>query len=369
MTKAEKDNVLIHSTSSVSIQVNSLDDDDQAFLPHSEVTSKSFIPFVINPHAKSVGIVNKIFVFNVLLAFLSQTLFLFQRYVNQDNNCIESKQTLNVAIAIVIIPNSIIFYCYILLKFVTAYVDPQTRVLVVNPKTIALNYLSGYFLIDFFVVLPLLQVIVDSIIQVSNPSSHASDVVDFLQGMALFCRILSMLAEQSTRDYVFESLSSKFVINLFGFFFFSHLVGSCWYYFALRRVEQCLQYACGEFSCSKYIHCWERNKDDPTSWKNWKNNKNATACFGPGGFEYGIYAQAVNLMKNSNLLFRYMYSLFWGFQQISTMAGNQTPAFFVAELRKCSLLCSSLLWVFYCSLFLLEICRTCLKLWDVGVWK
>jgi len=50
-----------------------------------------------------------------------------------------------------------------MLQFRLAYVAPESRVvgagdLVDHPKKIALNYLSGYFLIDFFVVLPLPQV-------------------------------------------------------------------------------------------------------------------------------------------------------------------------------------------------------------------
>ena len=49
------------------------------------------------------------------------------------------------------------------MQFRLAYVAPESRVvgagdLVDHPKKIALHYLSGYFLIDLFVVLPLPQV-------------------------------------------------------------------------------------------------------------------------------------------------------------------------------------------------------------------
>lgn len=63
-----------------------------------------------------------------------------------------------------------IFLCFIvwwlfiyILQFRLAYVAPESRVvgsgdLVDHPRRIALNYLRGHFLIDFFVVLPLPQV-------------------------------------------------------------------------------------------------------------------------------------------------------------------------------------------------------------------
>ncbi|KAL8158191.1 hypothetical protein AgCh_002762 [Apium graveolens] len=37
-------------------------------------------------------------------------------------------------------------------------------------------------------------------------------------------------------------------------------------------------------------------------------------------------------MEEASLAVRYLYSLFWGFQQISTLAGNQTPSMFVWEI-------------------------------------
>ncbi|XP_074338812.1 putative cyclic nucleotide-gated ion channel 20, chloroplastic [Apium graveolens] len=103
-----------------------------------------------------------------------------------------------------------------------------------------------------------------------------------------------------------------------------------------KRLNHCLRNVCSQFWCFKYLYCGQENgngryKDDPASRKKWKDNTNATACFGPGNFNNGIYVQAVGLTTETNLPIRYLYSLFWGFQQISTMAGNQIPAFFVLE--------------------------------------
>lgn len=68
----------------------------------------------------------------------------------------------------------------------------------------------------------------------------------------------------------------------------------------------------------KFIDCGHGNdfgdfENDPT-WDQWKNNSDATACFGQSSFAYGIYQNAVDLTTHQNVVTRYVYSLFWGFQ-------------------------------------------------------
>ncbi|KAL8158194.1 hypothetical protein AgCh_002765 [Apium graveolens] len=41
------------------------------------------------------------------------------------------------------------------------------------------------------------------------------------------------------------------------------------------------------------VKAWNKIFEDYSIlWKKWKNNNNANACFGPGGFDYGIYGKA-----------------------------------------------------------------------------
>ncbi|XP_034220051.1 probable cyclic nucleotide-gated ion channel 20, chloroplastic isoform X2 [Prunus dulcis] len=56
----------------------------------------------------------------------------------------------------------------------------------------------------------------------------------------------------------------------------------------------------------------------------------ANACFDEDGFSYGIYTKAVKL-TTADTVTSSVYSLFWGFQQIRTLAGNQVPSYFVWE--------------------------------------
>jgi cyclic nucleotide gated channel len=49
---------------------------------------------------------------------------------------------------------------------------------------------------------------------------------------------------------------------------------------------------------------------------NWTNNEGAKACLNSksGPFPYGIYEKAVPLTIETDLLNKYVYALFWGFQ-------------------------------------------------------
>ncbi|KAK1387788.1 Cyclic nucleotide-binding domain-containing protein [Heracleum sosnowskyi] len=325
MNEREKDKVLMHSASSICIPVNSPGSDNREFHnAHYEdpkgwarrifSSLSQLIPGIMHPHAKSVRRWNKIFIFSCLFTGILDTLFLFLLHAKQDNMCIAVNGTMTKAFIVLRSQANLIYLLHMVLKFRLAYFASESRILVEHPKRIALNYLSGYFLVDFFVILPFSQVIMWLVLQKFNGSSRANDAVNFLQAaiefqyLAMFFRVvLPTVAGQSTSGFIFDS----------------------W-------VKQCLRDACGELWCLDYIYCSHGNtnkrfEDDPTSWEKWKANKNATACFGRGGFQYGIYVEAVSLTTKTNLPIRYLYSLFWGFQQISTMAGNQIPAFFVYE--------------------------------------
>ncbi|KAL8158189.1 hypothetical protein AgCh_002760 [Apium graveolens] len=347
----------MRSPSSVSIPVDSLDSDDQKLFnsPNAHSWARrlfaslcQYIPGVINPYATIVLIWNKILIFSCLFSGLLDSLFLFLLSAKQRHNCIAVNQTMTKVLIFLRSVTNFIYLLRILIKFRLAYVAPEPGNpgffnLVDHPKRIALKYLSGYFLVDFFVVLPLSQVIMWMILRKSYGYSGEDDVVNVLQlvmifqYMAMLSRVLPMLVgHKSKSSLIHDSWSTKFVINLLGFVLFSHVVGSCWYLFALQRLNHCLRNVCSQFWCFKYLYCGQENgngryKDDPALRKKWKDNTNATACFGPGNFNNGIYVQAVGLTTETNLPIRYLYSLFWGFQQISTMAGNQIPAFFVLE--------------------------------------
>uniref|UniRef100_A0A803MS26 Cyclic nucleotide-binding domain-containing protein n=1 Tax=Chenopodium quinoa TaxID=63459 RepID=A0A803MS26_CHEQI len=234
-------------------------------------------------------------------------------------------------------------------KFRLAYVAPEsmvvgTGVLVDQPSKIARHYVTGYFFIDFFAALPIPQIIILFILPTylgSSGANYAKNLLRFailVQYIPRLYRFLPLLVGQSPIGFVFESAWENFVINLLTFVLSGHVVGSCWYLFGLQRVNQCLRDAChrtGNSSCMNFIDCGYSNPKQHEwnpEWPNWTNNTNAIDCFvsSDGSFDYGIYKKAVNLTYRK-VVSRYIYSLFWGFQQISTLAGNLEPSYFIWE--------------------------------------
>ncbi|CAI9113296.1 OLC1v1013869C1 [Oldenlandia corymbosa var. corymbosa] len=306
-----------------------------------------YIPPVMNPHTKFVQQWNQFFVICCLFAIFLDPLFFFLLYVQQDNKCISLNWPMTKTLVVLRSLADLVYFIHILLQFRLAYVDSESRVvgagdLVDNPKKIARHYLSGYFCLDLFIVLPLPQIIILLILPRSLGQTGANYAKNLLRAAILaqyiprLYRFLPLLAGQSPIGLVFESAWANFIINLLTFVLSSHVVGSCWYLFGLQRVNQCLRDACRSSSipeCNKFIDCGhgDRNFSSFPQWQQWPNNVNATACFIDGNFDYGIYAQAVNLTTKGNVITRYTYALFWGFQQISTLAGNQIPSYFIWE--------------------------------------
>ncbi|XP_027348202.1 probable cyclic nucleotide-gated ion channel 20, chloroplastic [Abrus precatorius] len=328
---------------------------------HKGLVTKSssclHIPGVISPHAKAVQQWNRVFVSACLVAVFVDPLFFFLLSAIKELKCIviePANSPITIAIVIFRSLTDFIYLLHILLQFRLAYVAPESRVVgagevVEHPKKIALNYLRGYLVIDIFNVMPVPQV---SIILFMLPKFFGSSgaqanteknilrVSILLQNLPRLCRFLTLLARQTPSGFIFESAWENFIINLLIFMLSAHVVGSCWYLFGLQRVNQCLRDACHSSnieSCMRFIDCGNGNSVDvfldPT-WSSWINDTSSSACFQKdGGFNYGIYAEAVGLIAINDSVFiqKYVYSLFWGFQQISTLAGNLTPSYFVWE--------------------------------------
>lgn len=335
-----------HQKSSVSLEKklhNILYGDDDRWVKKWISGLNSYFP-IMNPHTKVVQQWNKFFVISCLIAIFIDPLFFFLLSVQKNDKCIVFNWSLATAIAVVRSLTDFIYLLHIILQFRLAYVAPESRVvgagdLVDQPKKIALHYLCGYFLLDLFVVLPLPQVMILAVIPDYVGSSEANyaknllRVTVLLQYIPRIIRFLPLLGGQSASGFIFESAWANFVINLLMFALAGHVVGSCWYLFGLQRVNQCLQDTCSAaFNCSTLIDCGRGHVIPSHARQQWVDDNDSSACFNTNGdFDYGIYQKAVLLTTKSSAVKRYIYSLFWGFQQISTLAGNQIPSYFVWE--------------------------------------
>ncbi|KAK9714311.1 hypothetical protein RND81_06G085600 [Saponaria officinalis] len=315
----------------------------------------SYIPGVMNPHTKVVQKWNKFFVISCLVAIFVDPLFFFVLSVLEDSKCIVMDRTKSMMLVASRSITDFIYFIHILLQFRLAYVAPESRVvgsgdLVSHPTKIALHYFTGFFIIDFFAVLPVPQIILLLVLPKSLAESGANYAKNLLRAVILvqyiprLYRFLPLFAGQSPIGFVFESAWANFFINILTFVLSGHFVGSCWYLFGLQRVNQCLRDACHKTNnsfiplCMKFIDCgyWDTGKyNSSPQWIDWTSNINASNCFltdgSNGHFDYGIYGKSVNLVTRHGFMTRYIYSLFWGFQQISTLAGNLVPSYFIWE--------------------------------------
>ncbi|MED6124349.1 putative cyclic nucleotide-gated ion channel 20, chloroplastic [Stylosanthes scabra] len=312
----------------------------------------SHIPGVINPHDKAIQRWNRFFIIACLVAIFVDPLFFFLLSTDKRLSCIDIELASSVTTQAIVTLRSmtdIVYFLHMLLQFRLAFVAPESRVVgagevVDDPKKIAINYLTGYFVIDMYNVIPLPQIIILLVLPKSFDSSSTRSGANFAKNMLRIsmvvqylprlCRFVSLLAGRTPVGFIFESAWGNFVINLSMFMLSAHVVGSCWYLFGLQRVNQCLRNACHTINlkeCMRFVDCGYKSSfnSDP-DWRVWAENSTANGCFTTSGFPYGIYAQAVQLTTES-FINKYIYSLFWGFQQISTLGGNQTPSYFVWE--------------------------------------
>ncbi|KAK9278274.1 hypothetical protein L1049_027839 [Liquidambar formosana] len=232
------------------------------------------VPGVMNPHTKVVQQWNQFFVISCLVAIFVDPLFFFLLSAQKDNKCIVISWPMTTTIVVFRSVTDFIYLLHMLLQFRLAYVAPESRVvgtgeLVDHPKKIARNYLSGYFLIDLFVVLPLPQIIILLVLPKFLGTSGANYAKNLLRTAVLvqyiprLYRFLALLAGQSSNGFIFESAWANFIINLLTFVLSGHVVGSWWYLFGLQRVNQCFRDACHKFGiklCMKFIDCGQGNK-------------------------------------------------------------------------------------------------------------
>lgn len=309
------------------------------------------LPGVMNPHTKRVQQWNKFFLISCLLAVFVDPLFFFILSVNPDSQCIYFNLDFAKVITVLRSATDLVYFLHMLLQSRLAYIEPSsvgTGALVDNPKYIVKHYLTGWFILDVIVVLPLPQVMMWVIIPKVIGTEYAANftknllrVIVLLQYFPRMIRFFPLLAGNSSTGFIFETAWANFFINLSLFLLVAHVVGSCWYLFGLQRVNQCLKEVCiGATSkgCDVgFLDCGDGESDtskkNASLWEIWKANETARECLRSNSsvFTYGIYSSAVNVTFEKSIVPKYIYSLFWGFQQISTLAGNQMPSLFIGE--------------------------------------
>ncbi|KAI3724167.1 hypothetical protein L2E82_35935 [Cichorium intybus] len=311
---------------------------------------RHFIFGVMNPHAKVVRRWNKLVITSCSFAIVIDPLFCYLLSVNKDLRCIGIDWRVTKPVVIFRSMLDLIFLIHMLVQFRLAFFSPKSRLkgapeLVDHPRKTAQHYLSGYFFLDLLIVLPVPRIIVLFILPNAIASLGANYAKDLLRVAVLaqciprLFRISNLVDGMGATCYIPRSGLSLVIANLLSFVLAGHFVGSCWYLLGLQRVNQCLRDACHNSTivgCTKFIDCRQWNEswafEGDQIWNHWKQNKNSSSCFTEDGFPYGIYVKAVNLTTDKSIITRCAYSMFWGLQQICTLAGNQTPSYFFWEI-------------------------------------
>ncbi|XP_010487666.1 PREDICTED: putative cyclic nucleotide-gated ion channel 19 [Camelina sativa] len=319
-------------------------DDARGWAKRFASSARRYLPGIMNPHSKFVQVWTRILAFSSLVAIFIDPLFFFLLLIHHENKCITIDWPMTKKLVSIRSITDLIFFINMLLQFRLAYVAPESRIvgagqLVDHPSKIARHYFRGKFFPDLFIVLPIPQVMILWVIPAHLGIPRGEYEKQILRATILFQylpklhRLLPLLAGQTPTGFIFESAWANFVINLLTFMLVGHGVGSCWYLFGLQRVKKCMLNALDISGDERrnLIDCARRSYALESKRALWRNSSSVNACFQENGMTYGIFLKAVNLTNESKFFTRYSYSLFWGFQQISTLCGNLSPSYSVGE--------------------------------------
>ncbi|CAI5469405.1 unnamed protein product [Closterium sp. Yama58-4] len=215
--------------------------------------------------------------------------------------------------------------------------------LVVDGRAIFVNYLRTLFLADLLALIPLPQIITVAVlplspdINVSQTWQVAVRISVLLQFVPRLARMYPMLSGQGSHSVLFETAWASFLLNLVAFFMGSNVVGTLWYLLTMQRTATCLVNSCLPDSsppCNQsFLSCPGEGTPGYSGWLAGSSDMYNT-CLSSSGISsdfYGMYTTGVRVVQLGSFFSTWLYSLMWGFQQISTLAGNLVPTTEVGE--------------------------------------
>ncbi|CAI7872363.1 unnamed protein product, partial [Closterium sp. NIES-53] len=221
-----------------------------------------------------------------------------------------------------------------------------------DTRVIAIRYLKSWFLVDLMSTFPIPQIFILGIVPalgrtVSTAANTWIAVLTLLalciQNIPRAARFFPLLAGTASHvtGFVFETAWANFLLNLVFYLMASNFVGGVWYILAVDRFSECLQHVCTNTQgCNPtYLYCGNTNSPVTTVasadlFSPQYTGKNVTTClYTPGDdgktdspIPYGVFANAIPLTASPDVVSNYLYSFFWGLQQVSTLCGNLVPS-------------------------------------------
>nr|CAD1843292.1 unnamed protein product [Ananas comosus var. bracteatus] len=199
---------------------------------------------------------NKIFVISCVIAVSVDPLFFYIPFVDSDRNCFDLDRKLEITASVLRFFTDIFYILHIIFQFQTGFIAPSSRVfgrgvLVEDPAAIAKRYISSYFIIDIFAVLPLPQVIILIVfpkLQGSEELLNAKNVLMFIvifQYLPRLVRIIPLYLEITrSAGIIAETAWIGAAFNLLLYMLASHVLGALWYLLSIQREDTCWREAC-----------------------------------------------------------------------------------------------------------------------------
>lgn len=300
---------------------------------------------ILNPRGSAVNRWNEIFLVACLVSLFVDPLF-FYLPKTTENLCVTVYKPLQIALVVVRSLTDAFYFTKIFVRLRTAYVVPSSRVfgraeLVIDPSKVASNYLYKHFWLDMVAALPFPQVLLGTAI-----IPHSSCTSAFFTRIML--RIIIML-QYLVRLYLIFPLSSEIIkstgvmmekawagaaYNLMLYMLASHVIGACWYLLSVERQEECWREVCSHQQVDCHPGFFDCRFDSEPNRSFWLKSSNVSSICDPSGeiFGFGIYADAVsNRVTGSRFVNKYLYCLWWGLRNLSSLGQNLLTSSYVGE--------------------------------------
>ncbi|KAE8814610.1 cyclic nucleotide-gated ion channel 4 [Hordeum vulgare] len=196
--------------------------------------------------------------------------------------------------------------------------------------------------LDFFVILPVMQVVV----WVAAPAMIRAGSTTAVMTVLLVAFLLEYLPKiyhsvsflrrtQDQSGHIFGTIWWGIVLNLMAYFVAAHAVGACWYLLGVQRATKCLKEQClltgppgcasGPVACAAPLYYGGAGAaasvvGDRLAWAT--DDKARSVCLVSGDkYQFGAYKWTVMLVANTSRLEKMLLPIFWGLMTLSTF-GN-----------------------------------------------
>ncbi|TVU20066.1 hypothetical protein EJB05_36253, partial [Eragrostis curvula] len=198
--------------------------------------------------------------------------------------------------------------------------------------------------LDFFVILPVMQLVVwvaaPAMIRAGSTTSVmtvllVAFLLEYLPKIYHATRFLRRMQGES--GYIFGTMWWGIALNLMAYFVAAHAVGACWYLLGVQRATKCLHEQCLQLlpgcastsavACAAPLYYGGGaaapvvgGGDSRLAWAN-STQARATCLANGDTYQYGAYKWTVMLVANPSRLERMLLPIFWGLMTLSTF-GN-----------------------------------------------